>query len=226
VSENSILIVDCLEGALADFYYERMAAFAPEGWIAPRLRAMSGEFPADVPRWLREQGARAAIIGGSLHSPLDSDLWIRGLEEFARGFADAGLPALAICFGHEVLASALGGALARRDEHTVASREVRISAPDDPLFYGLGPTTRQLVAHEVMVSAPPPGFDVIASTGDCPVQAMKMRGASVYGVQFHPEVGPGVDKFDPDWAIVSDADFAAAEGAAVMKNFAAIVAGG
>jgi GMP synthase-like glutamine amidotransferase len=209
---------DCLEGDIGDYSYDRIAGSIPEETGRIRLPAISGQLPADVPAWATSNRVAALIISGSFFSPLDDFPWIRSLEQFVRSFVPTGLPLLGICFGHEVLANALGGELSRRDEHTVAFRDVRIDTPD-PLFKGLGPTTRQPIAHEVFVRSAPPGFDVIASSFDIAVQAMRGRSAPVYGVQFHPEVDVRVKQFDPDWDAIPDHEYPDSEGPALMRNF-------
>lgn len=57
----------------------------------------------------------------------------------------------------------------------------------DPLFAGLA---KQLVvkqSHAFQLADVPPGFDLLATSPDCRVQAIKHRDRLVYGVQFHPE---------------------------------------
>jgi GMP synthase (glutamine-hydrolysing) len=73
----------------------------------------------------------------------------------------------------------------------------------DPLFAGLsqGPVFKQ--SHALQLSDVPPGFDLLASSPDCRVEAMKHRDRLVYGVQFHPE------GFDADHA----------DGETLLKNF-------
>jgi GMP synthase-like glutamine amidotransferase len=60
-------------------------------------------------------------------------------------------------------------------------------ASADPLFDGLGVSPVFLEAHHSEVKEIPPGFQVLASSKDCPIQALKQNGKLVYGVQFHPE---------------------------------------
>jgi GMP synthase-like glutamine amidotransferase len=212
-----IAIVDCLEGTLGDYCYERIAGYVVPDFEPLRLAAMRERVPADVGKWVSENNIAGTIVSGSCHSPLGGDPWIRRLESFTAALVKTGLPLLAICFGHELLASALDGRLARLPVQAITMRDVEIS--EDPLFKGLGPATRQPVSHEVFVAEPPSGFDVIASTPECRVKAMKLRGRPVYGVQFHPEVDRGIKGPDPTWAPISDEGFAGSEGPVVMRNF-------
>jgi GMP synthase-like glutamine amidotransferase len=49
------------------------------------------------------------IISGSPHSVYEDEKWIRDLEAFAREVTDSATPVFGICFGHQLLARALGG---------------------------------------------------------------------------------------------------------------------
>jgi len=222
MSVRRIAYVDCLEGALADYCFESVAGYFTPEFEPLRILAMSGAVPTDAGRWSVENGIAGMVIGGSCYSPLDDEPWIRRIEPFVAGCVGAGFPILAICFGHELLASALDGKLGRLPEQAITMRDVEILV-DDPLFAGFGPAMRQPVSHSVYVESPPSGFDVIASTAECRVMAMKQHGRPVYGVQFHPEVDAGIKGPDPTWGPVSDEEFAETEGPAVMRNFAQIV---
>ncbi len=222
MGDRSIVILDCLEGDLADYCYGRIAGYAEPDFRVVRLEAMRGRYPESPVDWASRNAAAAMIISGSCHSPLDTDPWIAGCNSFIRGFVGTGLPVLGICFGHEALAAALGGVLDRRESLAVAFRDVRISSPD-PIFKGFDGTTRQPVAHEVFVSAPPPGFEVIGASDDCPVQVMRHSELPIYGVQFHPEMDRHIKEFDPDWAPLTDEEFEETEGPVLMRNFISIV---
>jgi GMP synthase (glutamine-hydrolysing) len=222
MAARTIIIVDCLDGALADYCYRRMAGYFEPEFSALRIAADRDAIPADAAAFARETGAAGMLIGGSQYSPLDPEPWLPALERFIADFTRTGLPVLGICFGLEIMAAALGGALARRPELTVTLREVRL-LESNPLFGGLGPVTLQPVSHEVMVSAAPPGFRVIANSGDCPVQAMRHESLPVYGVQFHPEMDKDIKIYDPDWLGMPDSDFERSEGPAVMRNFFKII---
>jgi GMP synthase-like glutamine amidotransferase len=57
----------------------------------------------------------------------------------------------------------------------------------DPLFDGLPERMLLRCAHYCEVKQLPPGFDVLARSGHCAIEAMKHQTRCVYGVQFHPE---------------------------------------
>src|SRR3954451_5584659 len=51
----------------------------------------------------------AWLVSGSASSAYEPLPWIWPLEEFLRGIVDVGVPMVAVCFGHQVLAQAMGG---------------------------------------------------------------------------------------------------------------------
>ena len=98
-----------------------------------------------------------------------------------------GIPVLGICYGHQILAQALGGTVAStgRSEFGAATLDV----VDETGLFSHQPGTQQVwMSHNDAVSVPPDGFIVTASTPDALVAAMEDRQRKLYGVQFHPEV--------------------------------------
>lgn len=69
----------------------------------------------------------------------------------------------------------------------------------DPLFAGLGPVITVGEWHSRMMMSVPVGFDRLAETDECPIQAIKQRGRLVYAVQFHPE---HYDRAHPDGKVI------------------------
>jgi GMP synthase (glutamine-hydrolysing) len=100
----------------------------------------------------------------------------------------SGTPVLGICYGLQLMAHLMGGAVrpGEKGEYGLAFLD-RLAAA--PLFDGL-PAGRQQVwmSHRDTVIGLPPGFQVIGATVTCPVAAMADVARRLYGVQFHPEV--------------------------------------
>ena len=100
------------------------------------------------------------------------------------------VPVLGICLGHQALAVAAGGFVARapRAVHGRTS-DVRTD-PDEPLFAGLGPSLPAARYHSLTVTRVPESMKVIASTMDGDVSlvmALRHRARCRLGLQFHPE---------------------------------------
>lgn len=57
----------------------------------------------------------------------------------------------------------------------------------DPLFEGLPETMTMRCSHYCEVKQLPPGFDLLAGSGHCEIEAMRHASRPLYGTQFHPE---------------------------------------
>ncbi len=131
------------------------------------------------------------IVGGSSASAYEKEGWIEGLKEFLGMLYDRGIPLLGICFGHQVLAEALGG----KTESNKLGREfgfatVRLTADGErePLFRGIPSEFSIAQSHGDVVSQLPSSTAILAGNGMSPYQAVK-HNRTTFGVQFHPELG-------------------------------------
>ena len=125
--------------------------------------------------------------------------WIGDLAEGLREAVGAGLPVLAICLGHQILAAALGGRVSvgdRRSRERGAQSIVLLdSCACDPVLGRLHESTAlgdggviAYQCHDDAVAELPAGATLLASSQACPVQAFRLGNA--LGVQFHPEATP------------------------------------
>jgi GMP synthase (glutamine-hydrolysing) len=131
----------------------------------------------------------------------DEQAWVEPIEDWIREAVDRGLPALGICFGHQLLADALGGRVEDMGEYELGYREVRrtdrdggdtegsdasdaTDADGDPLFAGLDEAFLVFTTHSDTVAELPPGAEQIA-TNDYGNHGFRL--GHVAGVQAHPE---------------------------------------
>jgi len=94
---------------------------------------------------------------------------------------------LGICLGAQLLAKALGGAVARNEVREIGWYDVTLTRAglDDPVLSPFGPCRRVFQWHEDGISLPP-GTELLAGSPASPVQAFR-HGSHVYGFQFHLE---------------------------------------
>ncbi len=136
-------------------------------------------------------GAAALIVLGGPMSMNDDLPWLRreqGLVE--RAIAD-GRPVLGICLGSQLLAQSLGAKVYRNQQKEIGWFNIHFTqaAARDPLFVGLdGPETVFHWHGETFDL--PDGAELLASSDACRHQAF--RHGSIYGLQFHLEVTPGM----------------------------------
>ena len=97
-----------------------------------------------------------------------------------------GIPTLGICYGHQLMASRLGGRVTPSTEREYGKRNV--SVLNKSSLAGKIENPQVWMSHGDQVEAAPPGYEVTATTPTCPIAAMQDEGHHLYGVQFHPEV--------------------------------------
>ncbi|QLD91043.1 type 1 glutamine amidotransferase [Natronomonas salina] len=137
---------------------------------------VAGEYP-DCQRY------DACIVTGSRASVYWDEPWIAELREWTASAVERGLPFLGVCFGHQLLADALGGSVEPMDEYEIGYRTVEHDG-DAPLFDGVAETFTVFTSHSDTVAALPAGARRIAEN-DYGVHGF--RKGDVFGVQFHPE---------------------------------------
>ena len=148
----------------------------------------------------------ALVMGGGPQSVRSPDKLTGELADAARLIRQVKLPMLCICVTHQLLATAFGGVTeaARKPEFG----PVEISVLDDGrILEGLGPSFTAWESHNDEVVRKPDGFQVIAKSSNCSVEAMRHEKRDIFGVQFHPEVShttKGVDLFKNFLGIVEE----------------------
>lgn len=98
-----------------------------------------------------------------------------------------GVPILGICYGSQLMMHMLGGKVETAPEREYGKTLVNLDG-HCPLFAGLPAENTCWMSHNDYISAPAPGFEVIAHTPNCPVAAAQDSARGLYCVQFHPEV--------------------------------------
>lgn len=113
---------------------------------------------------------------------------------------DLGKPYFGICFGHQLLADALGGEVAMSKTHEIGILQVdrHDEAAQHPVFSAMEPDGHWMQWHLAEVTKAPAGADVLASSGACAIQAMSL-GPHVVSIQFHAESSlPTIEKWKDD----------------------------
>ena len=128
----------------------------------------------------------AYVCTGSRYSVYDQRDWIPPLGEFVRKVREARVPFVGICFGHQMLAQALGGQVARAPQGWgVGVHEMSIVGPE-PWMRPERVACRLQYMHGDQVLALPPGARVLARSEHCEV-AMFRVGETMLGIEGHPE---------------------------------------
>lgn len=129
------------------------------------------------------------VVSGSHAMVTDREGWSEHTACWLRDAVNAGLPVLGICYGHQLLAHALGGTVEDHpDGLEVGTTDVWLTheGEDDPLFASLPSHWPAQVAHRQTVTTLPMGAVHLAHNRFEPHHAFRV-GRCAWGVQFHPE---------------------------------------
>ncbi len=166
------------------------------GWLRPLLpdAALEAVHAYDACAPLPDaNGYDAVIVPGSVSAVYDREPWMLRLEEQLRRLHASHIPLLGICFGHQILASALGGeTICNPLGRELGLCEVRLTGAGRQhpfLFDGIGARFRAVQAHFDVVSRTPEGSVVLAES-DYGIQSFAIGNS--LGIQFHPEIRPSM----------------------------------
>ncbi len=208
---RKIAIVHNDAGNLGEYLSNRFVQLLGDRCII--IDAREG-FPDDTKTWSGSNNVIGVILGGSRASVNDGNAWIAEELKFVRKIIDLDLPILGICFGHQILGKLFGTDIERK---TMKSGLIDIElTKEDALFSGLT-NFRMPASHREQLSGLPEGFELLATSGYCMVQAMKLKDNNVYGVQFHPCYDDDVKKIRE--LGITDGNYGEHEGARILKNF-------
>lgn len=144
---------------------------AGQGFTFETYAVVREEFPKSVTE------CEGWIVTGSRHGAYEDHAWIPPLEDFIRASFAASVPMVGICFGHQIIAQAMGGTVVKFEGGWAVGRQ----------SYGFnGQEIAQNAWHQDQVVALPEGADVIGSNGFC-ANAALVYGDKAFTVQWHPE---------------------------------------
>jgi GMP synthase (glutamine-hydrolysing) len=129
----------------------------------------------------------AIVITGSAANVPTREAWILRTEAWLRDVVAAGTPTFGICFGHQLLAQALGGEVQKNPRGREIGTVAVDRTTDDPIFEGLSPRFTANVTHIDTVIRLPPGAVGLARSPLEDYHAIRFT-PTCYGVQFHPEI--------------------------------------
>jgi GMP synthase (glutamine-hydrolysing) len=135
------------------------------------------------------RGYDGLLITGSPRSLVEPEPWMDDAAGFVRDAAQAGVPVLGVCFGHQLLGHAFGGRVRLNPNGwEVGTVEVELTdeGQRDPLYAGLPARLRVNQSHRDEVWEL--GEARRLAGGDHTANQSLAVGAHVRGVQFHPEM--------------------------------------
>ncbi|MBA2410070.1 MAG: glutamine amidotransferase [Gammaproteobacteria bacterium] len=141
---------------------------------------------------------RGVVITGSDAMLTDNTDWsLRAQAWLERILPDEKMPVLGVCYGHQLLAQALGGKIGwsqNGEELGTISAELTGDGQRDPLLDALPLDFVVQAAHSQAVLELPPGARLLGRNAHEPIQAFAW-GTNAWGVQFHPEFDADISRF-------------------------------
>ena len=162
---------DVLRGAQGDYdtMFERLLAGRAFTFDSYHVEAM--QFPESV------HAADGWLITGSRHGAYEDHPFIKPLEEFVRKAYAGHVPVVGICFGHQIIAQAMGGKV----ERYAGGWSV------GPTDYDFGGEKFTLNAwHRDQVTLKPAMAEIVGSSDFCENAAL-LYDDRIFTVQAHPE---------------------------------------
>ncbi|MBD0710108.1 MULTISPECIES: glutamine-hydrolyzing GMP synthase [unclassified Streptomyces] len=126
---------------------------------------------------------KAIILSGG-----PSSVYAEGAPRLDRGLFEAGVPVFGMCYGFQLMATALGGTVDDNGAREYGRTPLHVTKAGSTLFEGTPVEQSVWMSHGDACSAAPEGFTVTASTDVVPVAAFENDEKKLYGVQYHPEV--------------------------------------
>jgi GMP synthase (glutamine-hydrolysing) len=134
-----------------------------------------------TPEHVRARNPHALILSGG-----PASVYAEGAPHVDPALFELGIPTLGICYGMQLMALDLGGAVDRTGMSEFGKTE--LTASESELFAGLPERQTVWMSHRDSVKAPPAGARVVAGSDSTPIAAFEEPQRGLYGVQFHPEV--------------------------------------
>ncbi len=173
------------------------------GVISERTRARHGSFPQMFERLISAedksitfdvvsvdqlpdpQKLQAILITGSPAGVYDELDWIAPLEDFVRAAHAGRTPMVGVCFGHQLMAQALGGTVRKSEKGWGIGRHVYEVAPDNGVIDG--PHIAIACSHQDQVIEAPAGARTLLYSEFTPHAGLIYAGGTALSVQPHPE---------------------------------------
>jgi GMP synthase-like glutamine amidotransferase len=142
---------------------------------------VDGEAPPSV------SACEAVIITGSPAGVYDSTPWMDPLRAFIREAFAKRTPMVGVCFGHQIIADALGGQVGKSHKGWGIGRHTYEITGRLDWMAGAGETLSLSVSHQDQVIAPPDGAITLARSAHTDHAMLAYTNAPVISVQGHPE---------------------------------------
>jgi GMP synthase-like glutamine amidotransferase len=129
----------------------------------------------------------AIVITGSPAGVYDDLFWLPPLREFIRSAYSARTPMLGVCFGHQIMADALGGEVQKSEKGWGLGRHTYRVLQHPPFMQAAPDSLSIACSHQDQVVVPPSEANVILASEFTPNAGLFYRNGRALSVQPHPE---------------------------------------
>ncbi|MDP1732379.1 MAG: type 1 glutamine amidotransferase [Devosia sp.] len=127
------------------------------------------------------------IVTGSAAGVYDDHPWLDPLRDFIRAAYAGQTPMLGVCFGHQIMADALGGEVRKSEKGWGLGRHL-YDVRSRPAFLGQATSALAIAcSHQDQVIAPPAEADVFLGSDFTPNAGLVYRNGAAISLQPHPE---------------------------------------
>jgi GMP synthase-like glutamine amidotransferase len=166
-------------GTVIDAYI-RFLELVPNPFTYAGYNVAQGQFPDS------SNECDAYLITGSPRGVYDSDVWIIRLARFIRDCYQEGKKLVGICFGHQILAHALGGFSEKSAKGWGLGLKAFEIIERKPWLTGKPQSCSLYFVHQDQVVRLPPGAELLGTNAFCPNLFFVIKD-QVLGIQGHPE---------------------------------------
>lgn len=154
--------------------------------IARRVRDLS-VYSELVPCDATAEEVRALSPSAIVLSGGPASVYADDAPSLDAGILELGVPVLGFCYGQQIMAVALGGAVGHTDKGEYGA--ANLYRTGESALFGDTPDEQTVwMSHRDAVSTVPEGFIVTSTTDACPVASMECAERKLFATQFHPEV--------------------------------------
>ena len=160
--------------------FERLVDLSGREFEYEPFCVIAGEMPPSI------NACDGWLITGSRHGVYDKLEWMAPLQDFIRELADARIPLIGVCFGHQIIAEALGGEVVKSDKGWGVGLHQYGVERTHPWMQTKSRQSGIYAFHQDQIVKCPASAQVFLSSEFCPYAGLSY-GDSIISVQAHPE---------------------------------------
>ena len=131
---------------------------------------------------IKEMNPKGIILTGGPNSCYEENS-----PTYSKELFELGIPVLGLCYGAQLMQHVMGGKVERADVREYGKSNLTVNN-NSPLFSNVAKDSICWMSHFDYISQIAAGFEITATTPDCPVAACENTAQNLYAIQFHPEV--------------------------------------